>query len=918
MKNYFNIAHFNAQSLKPDSRADKFEEIKDILGGGFLDAVCISETWLKSYRSNVSIAIDGYKVFRNDRPSVRGGGVAIYVLKKLRAKVIARSEEGSEIEYLFVQLCVGTSKVLVGVIYRPSGNLLQLDSVLNNLVPHYQNFIIMGDFNLNLLDDRIFNQCESFFNTYGAKIVHNSFKPTHFDITHKSESLIDFGVVGSEDCVKFNDQFWIPGVSKHAFIYLSINIVQQRSSETYYFRDFKGIKIDLLLQDAYDIDISSLYNTNDVDTQVHFLSSKLLALYNRHVLIKSKRFSKGSNHWYSVEIANTRSLRDLAFQAYKEDKTDERWRTFCKFRNRVNQMVKRAKHSFGLIYYSIDQPTKQLWNKIRGLGVLKNSEDICSDVNPDKLNEYFTGTQTCASTVRSDINMVESNSSLSFRNVTEFELLKAVFTIKSNAIGLDDIPIKFVKLVLPALSSHILYIINNIITTSYFPSTWKLSKIIPIPKKCGAASYSDYRPISILPSLSKIWEILIKQQITDFVDKKICDNQSGFRKFHSTTTAVLDITEEARSNMDKRLATILVLLDFSKAFDTINHSLLCRKLKQQFCFSSSACNMIFSFLTGRLQCVKVGNVFSDFLPVSSGVPQGTILGPLLFSLFINDIDSCIQRCKLHIFADDVQIIHAAPLGFMGTCVSEINSDLSSIYNWSIVNQLTLNPDKTNAIAIYKSSISEMLDPILLNGSVIPFVKKVTNLGIIINETLSWDDHAVYITRNTWGTLRKLYSIKHFLSCDLRRRLVLTLIWPCFLYGCEIFSGCSSEVMHRLKVCFNSAVRFVYSLKRFDHVSAFTTKLIGGQIEQFYEFRILIMLFKILLNRLPRYLYYRLHFIRSSRTCQLLIPKHSSRAMDQSFLIRTSRLWNILPLSFRKLVSVKVFKLNCAIFLGLNR
>jgi Reverse transcriptase (RNA-dependent DNA polymerase) len=195
----------------------------------------------------------------------------------------------------------------------------------------------------------------------------------------------------------------------------------------------------------------------------------------------------------------------------------------------------------------------------------------------------------------------------SFSNTHDLEVFNAMNQIKSNAIGMEEIPIKFVRLILPQILSHITHIFNTILTSSCFPATWKISKILLLAKKSNPSALSDYRPISILPALSKALEVIMKRQITQYVDTNGLLNkfQSGYRRQHSTATALLKIQNDISKASDAKLISFLVLLDFSKAFDSVNHELLCEKLKLQFGFTSSTISMIKSYLAERTQCVYV-------------------------------------------------------------------------------------------------------------------------------------------------------------------------------------------------------------------------------------------------------------------------------------------------------------------------
>lgn len=384
-------------------------------------------------------------------------------------------------------------------------------------------------------------------------------------------------------------------------------------------------------------------------------------------------------------------------------------------------------------------------------------------------------------------------------------------------------------------------------------------------------------------------------------------NQSGFREHHSTITTMLDVTESVRMNMDGKKPSILVLLDFSKAFDCIDHSVLYSKLKRNFSFSSTSCNMLHSYLSGRSQCVVLGETSSASLPVVRGVPQGSVLGPLIFCLYINDLPTVIKYCSAHIFADDIQLACSAPLSELDQCVSNINSDLSAISSWAFSNGLVLNPNKTQAIAIYKTPIRDQLAPVMLGSHVIQYVSHVNTLGVRLNETLSWEDHISHLRQKVCYILRKLYSLASHVPFHIRKLLANALVMPHFTYACEIYSGCNFQEMRHVKLSLHAMVRFVYCLRKYDHISEQVRAFLGCSFDIWVRNRVLILLYKIVYAKLPAYIYQRLSFARSVRTNTLIPPRHSTSVMSNSFIVRSARLWNGLPVVVRRISTLSQFK-----------
>jgi len=477
--------------------------------------------------------------------------------------------------------------------------------------------------------------------------------------------------------------------------------------------------------------------------------------------------------------------------------------------------------------------------------------------------------------------------------------------IKSTAIGFDNIDPRFFKIILPKILPYICHIYNTIITTSTFPKHWKLAKILPIAKPNG-----ELRPISILSFLSKAFEQIIYDQINSHIVKNsmLDRKQSGFRKNRSCTTAIIDVVEDIRIYQDKKFVTFLLLLDFSKAFDTIDPEILCLKLYNYYKFSKTATKLIKSYLSERFQAVSLNSKISSFLPVKTGVPQGSVLGPLLFSLYINDLPKVIKHCTHHMYADDVQLYFSCPTANIDEAIGHINEDLASIFGWACTNRLLLNPTKSKCLLIFKKPYStENLNKLKINSTPIEYVDTAKNLGFTFNKTLTWNCHINEAICKTVFKLRTLWNTQHLLPANIRLMIAKTYIIPTLLYGIEVFGNCDYECQKKLNVAFNNVARYVFAKKRYDHITRFANEIFGMPLKSLIEFKTLILLQKVICTKEPSYLFDKLQFAQSSRSNNIVIKRFTMLNSERQFFVFSVRLWNNLCLDLKRVSSCEQFK-----------
>lgn len=890
------VCHINAQSLLP-----KIDEFVHAFENSLVDVICVSETWLKPHVSDNLVAVKGYRCFRNDRSGRIGGGVAVYIKSHFKSRVVSVSDAHSETEYIFLETLIGSQKCLIGAVYNPPRcfNLDPISNAIASINHQYAHVIMCGDFNIDLL--RPGSVKDLFVNTMsslGLSTINSS--PTHF--TRTSSTLLDLIIVENTELVKFFNQISAPNFSKHDLVFLIYDLeLDDNLVNTFTYRDFKNIDLTGLSLEASGLNWSLLFDCASVDEMVDLFEQSIMYLFDKYVPLKTINVIDQSRPWLTQRILNLINQRNNAYSRWKRFRSNDCWHFFKLLRNHVNQEIRSSKRAYYCSKFHVKLPTKQLWSNLRDIGIGKcNIHQITRD--PNELNREFLSHFNQSSVSNNDSASSNNNNpsnAFSFINVTHAEILTAFAQIKSNAIGLDDMCPKFIRLILPYVLPYIAHIFNSIITSSVFPSSWKFAKIFPIPK---SSSNLEYRPISILPYLSKVFERILHNQVAYFLDCNNCLSvyQSGFRQKHSCTSAIIKISDDIRQALKADMITVLVLLDFSKAFDKVDHVILVNKLRSQFNFSTNACKLIESYLSNRYQAVYCNHDLSDFLPVFSGVPQGSILGPLLFSLFINDICNVIKYCKYHLYADDFQLYFSQPRSLISVIGDTINAELTRVHSWALDNGLLLNTSKSNAIIVSKNAVEPQDRPNLsLNNEVINYSNTLRNLGIIFNESLTWCDHVDVVVRKIYATLRGLSASASYTPLETRRFIVKALIVPLITFGCEVFCSLDSMSMRKLNLAYNSAIRYAYRLRRFDHISPYSSSILGCTLQTYLNMKVILFLRNVIIFRKPRYLFEKLNFLQSSRTLNLVIPRFCNLVTERQFFVRSARLWNALPLDLKR-------------------
>nr|CAH7735754.1 unnamed protein product [Callosobruchus chinensis] len=539
----------------------------------------------------------------------------------------------------------------------------------------------------------------------------------------------------------------------------------------------------------------------------------------------------------------------------------------------------------------------------------------------DEFNNFFidgvpTGTSVKDAYKCSTLCDVEDK--FVFTSVSVDDVERVLWSIKSNAVGTDKIDLKMLQLVFPNLGYIITYIINFCLTHNTFPEIWKSSKVIPIPKKNNPSNLSEFRPVSILPTFSKIVEKIISNQLKVFItaNKILPVTQSGFRSGHSTTTALATVTDDLFRACDKRMYTCLILIDFSRAFDTLDHAILCSKFK---CLGISdlAVGFFNRYLQNRSQCTEFNGHVSKFRSITRGVPQGSILGPLLFSIYTSDLKKQLEFCSVHQYADDTQLYYSFSQENINAACERINSDLLYLTRYVSAHSLVLNEKKTEMLIFGPKPNEVVSNPnfsVSINSTVLHTKDYCKNLGLHIDNNLKFTTHVRHLLQKAYAKLRVLYIHRKALSTEVILYLCDSLILSSLSYANVVFwPALTAREKLSIQKVQNQCIKLAYGLRKFDH---FSDKLCASgwlTMNERFLVHLACLTYKINNTQIPLYLYSKLvkrsdlHG-RQTRTCSLYdVPSHSTEQFKKSFSYVACATYNSLPGIVKNSATFSLFK-----------
>lgn len=924
INNVVSISHFNVQSLM-----NKLNEFRQCLAELDHDVVGLTETWLNSNIPDNVCRFHGYSLVRVDRQGgSRGGGVLMLIKNGIRHEVVPVNNLNMSIEQIWIKLFFKSGILVIGAIYRRqefahSEFIENLENSLAIASSVSDNVVVIGDFNINTLRKTPLSmKFFSLLETVGyTQII---YEPTR--ITKHSTTLIDLIIVNEEHKNIQSGVLHQYKISDHSPVFCLYPIVKNTTIKTRTYRDYKYFNNDQFNRDLFYIQWDKIYTIPDLNCKIKFLNNNILNLINRHSQIKTINISKQNLPWITDNIKLMIKLRNSALIKFKRTKRTGHWDYYKMLRNYVTSAIKREKKAY-LEFCLRKDGINSIWNELKRMDILqRSSRSIPAQlVDVNGINKAFiTAGQNTFNPSTDKIRSFYNNNhktntcSFTFRPTNAITISQLVLALKSNASGIDNINAKMIQLCCPKIIPHILHIINCSIELTTFPDQWKIAKVLPLPKINTPKTYQDLRPISILPCLSKILEKVMALQIRQhLVNNNILpETQSGFRKGYSCTTALLNIVDDISKATDQGKLTVMVLLDYSKAFDTINHKTLLSIL-QYIGFDLKSINLLESYLSNRYQVVSINNAISNSLPLTQGVPQGSILGPLLYSVYTFNLLTSVKYCSCHLYADDTQLLYSFAPNQINQAIDFINQDLQSLNTFSQDHFLKINSAKSYAVLFGSKKIRERFQSqiqLTINNNNIDCKTSAKNLGLLIDSDLRFKDHISRCLRNAFIKLKLIFNNRYCLNRKIKVMLCETLVLSQFNYCDTVYDTCiDSEDSKRIQRMQNSCLRLIFGIRKFSKITHKLSDVNWLSMKSRRTLHSNCLFHKIIISQQPTYLFnkisYRsqLHNVNVRNKNSIAIPRHKTVAFEKSFSYKIGKYYNQLPSNIKSVKSMVRFR-----------
>lgn len=862
------------------------EEIVKLINEKKPKIMCLTETHITEDIGEFEIAIENYRVVRTNTENNRTGGVLTYIYQGIEFKVLNTKNVENNFWINTVQLMgkyEGT--VICNVYHSPSesdGRFIELIVSECEELTEKGIVILMGDFNIDVMKETQYTK-RLIRNLLSVGLKQYIRNPTR--ITDTSQTTID--LVFSNFYVQ-TEVLLTPKITDHSIIRIDLLNDDDSDNEliTWCKRDFSNFteqEFHDILKDEFTryYEMENDDNNESSKNKINTFANKVIECITKTInktapVIKKVRSLRWVDKpWITDEVRNASKTRDKAYKKAVNTNIKADWEDYRVQRNRVVAVIRDKKRQYyeqnidnqkgnpqkmwralkelignkrsikgnkGIVFDGIQYNEKEQIAQKFNHFFLESIENIVKDIGVDDEVEHFEQ---------------QGNSELEyFREIMYDELDKIIKELDKKKGSKDEISVETYKLVWEKNSNVILDLMNRIMQTGVVPDEWKNSVIIPTPKVSGTNKADEYRPINTLKIYEKVCELAVKKQLLEYINANniLIEEQSGFRKGHSCETALQDTLMEWRGMLDKSEIIGVVFIDFSRAFETIDRNIMINKLNM-YGIKGKVLEWFKSYLQNRTQQVLYEDVLSSKMIVKYGVPQGSVLGPILFILYINDVIKQLEMdgCKCKLFADDMIIyVHSDDVIDIE---EKLNRNLVKIVKWMKRNSVKINSKKTVFMPIHDPRKLDVRGRcnIKVGDSIIREVRETKYLGVVVDDNLLFESHAWYIGKKVAKKTSFLNRIKKWLSQYSRVTMYRTIIGPHYDYCSTVMINCSEHCMGMLQRTQNRAMRAILMVNRYTPIRTMLQVLGFMSVKQRVHYNVCMLIYKMKNGLSPGYL-----------------------------------------------------------------
>ena len=874
--NTFSLIHFNCRSLY-----NSFTLINDYLDTlkGKFKVIALSETWINEDRGN-DFHINGYELYHINRSNKKAGGVALFVDSDLKCKPVEYMTVAIDdlMECITVEIEMEKMRnIIVTCLYRKPGSTIesftnQLEELLNKLHEN-KTYFLCGDGNVDLLKVKSHKASSDFLDMlYGRGLYPLITKPSR--ITETSATLIDHIFTNSLENSIISGLV-INDVSDHLPVFATFDCQMKRNTSENvdrYIRKREDEKVNRFRDDLLNEDWNGVY-INDVNVAYESFLRTYLALYNKNcpLVVYKHKIKSNRKPWMTKGLENACKKKNNLYRDFIKHRTKTAETKYKVYKNKLVLIMRKArKDYYNKLLKENNNNVKGTWNilnKVMGNtststnlpSYFSNNNKVIKDrsVVVNEFNSFFVNMgPKLADLIKTDESVQggwkgdsKVMQSMFLREVSEKEIVSIVKKLKNKtSTDCDGLDMVIVKKTVDCIIKPLCYIFNLSFHTGIFPDRMKVAKVIPLLKSGDKHSFNNYRPVSLLSQFSKLIEKLFAQRFDCFIDKHqlLSESQYGFRKNRSTATALTNIIEEITTATHQNKYTIGVFIDLRKAFDTLNHSILISKL-YTYGVRGMVLDWMRSYLDNRQQYVQYAGKTSECMKIKCGVPQGSVLGPKLFNLYINDICDVSKILRFVLFADDTNF-HCSGYNLQELSESIVH-EMKKLKNWFDVNKLSLNLEKTKFM-IFGNREKEHEVILSINGADIERVSEFRFLGVIMDEKLTWKSHIAHVKKKMSKSIFILNKVKHVLDSEAMRTLYCSLVSPYLSYCAEVWGNTYVTTVNPLYMLQKRAIRIIHKAHYREHTNRLFIKSRVLKLEEIVKLQTLLFMFRAKIKTLP--------------------------------------------------------------------